>query len=99
LTAPSIHLGHRRGLVALGSLGMRIAAPLALHAMIGEESCGSPDPCIQPGVIAGAMLASLIDVTFLAHDSADSKAKKAERVAPTVAVGPKGTILGVVGAF
>jgi hypothetical protein len=98
LTAPSIHLGHKRGLAALGSLSLRIAAPLALNAMIEHEPCG-PDPCLQPGVLAGAALASLVDVAFLAHDSEDSKSKEADRFVPAVAVSQRGAVLVVAGAF
>ncbi len=98
LTAPSIHLGHKRPLAALGSLSLRIAAPLALNALIEKQRCNDYS-CIQPGALAGAALASLFDVVVLAHDGDDPKAKKAERFTPAVAAGPKGTAFFLSGSF
>jgi hypothetical protein len=98
LTAPSIHLGHHRPLAALGSISLRIAAPLALNALVEKGPCG-PDPCLGPGFFAGMALASLVDVTLLAHDSGEPTPKKTERVTPTVAAGPKSTALFLTGSF
>jgi hypothetical protein len=44
-------------------------------------------------------LASLVDVTLLAHDSGEPTPKKTERVTPTVAAGPKSTALFLTGSF
>ena len=98
LTAPAIHLGHRRGLTALGSLGLRIGAPLVLHAAMGEEPCNG-DTCFQPGILLGATIASLVDVIVLAHEPRDTKATKAGGLAPVVAMSRKSAGVGLAGSF
>jgi hypothetical protein len=98
LTALAIHLGHKRELTALGSLGLRVGAPLVLHAVMGAEPC-SGDTCYQPGILLGAVIASLVDVIVLAREAPVTNAPKSGGLAPVVGLTRKSAGVGLAGSF
>jgi hypothetical protein len=115
LGAPTVHMVHDRAGVGLGSLGLRVGAPL-LGAAIGVAAadcpsarddngfnyCGLDEAAV--GVLLGMAAAVTIDAAVLAHEPAKKRApgriaSVRPRLAPSVALTPEKRALVLSGTF
>jgi hypothetical protein len=101
LGAPIIHAAHGRLGVGVGSLGLRVGAPIA-GAMVGAtlEGCGAfageedPDSCDRPMLVGfglGVAAAIAVDASLLARESSPPVASEVartrrRRIVPALAV-------------
>jgi hypothetical protein len=98
LTAPAIHLGHKRGLAALGSFALRFAVPFATTNLVdGDVRC--VDACLKPGMVVSAIVVSIIDGVWIAREAEPSPPKHTVSIAPGVSVTREGATLSMGGAF
>jgi hypothetical protein len=100
VTAPAIHLGHKRGLAALGSFALRLGVPYAAAKLVeGDPSCN--DGCIKPSMLVSAIAVSIVDGVWIAREErrAPEPAKHAVSIAPWVSVTRRGATLSMSGAF
>src|SRR5688572_7414027 len=106
LGGPIVHMAHDRAGVGVGSLGMRIGAPL-VGAAIGAEAANCPDRpdremfCgmgeIALGVLIGAGTAIAIDAAVLAREPAPDSTRP--RIVPGLALTPEKRALVLNGTF
>jgi len=98
LTSPAIHLGHKRGLAALGSFALRFAVPFATTNLVdGDVTC--IDACLKPGMVVSAIVVSVIDGVWIAREAEPSPPKQTISMAPGVSVTREGATLSMAGAF
>lgn len=106
LGAPAVHLSHGHGGRALGSLGLRVAAPtvvglVALAACSNDDEEGAAFGCLghfAMGFTAGAGAAMIIDLVR-ATDEIEASPPAAPALAPVLAVSEAGAQLGLAGRF
>jgi hypothetical protein len=108
IAAPSVHLSRRRPAQALGSLGLRVALPLA-GAFIGLQaaSCREDSDCgvgaLVGGVLIGTLTASVIDALALSTVITERPGivthTRISFLSPNVSTGPSGTSFGLRGTF
>jgi hypothetical protein len=114
VAAPTVHLVHRNYGRAAASLGMRLVLPV-VGGMVGasmatchegEWLCGLSE--LGTGMFAGGVVASALDVAFLAGGSGHPErggerpaptARPAVTVAPRLAAGPNLAYVGLGGQF
>ena len=103
--APVVHLAHGRyGRSAL-SFALRVSLPLVGVALGSSRSCAwDDDACWSQrdqaqltGLLAGAVLAAVIDSALLA--GGDDRPAPPPRVVPTVGAPGSGLTLGLAGSF
>lgn len=100
LGSPVVHLVHERPGAAAASLTLRLVVPIAALAVstkCSQEAC-LPDPT---PALAALALGILVDDLALSWERVPTKAEPATglRVAPTLAVSPKGGLVGLGGVF
>jgi hypothetical protein len=100
VTAPAIHLGHKRGLAALGSFALRLSIPYAAAKLVeGDPSCN--DGCIKSSMLVSAIAVSVVDGVWIAREEerAPKAPKHAASIAPWVSVTRQGAALSMSGTF
>jgi hypothetical protein len=100
VTAPAIHLGHKRGLAALGSFALRLSVPYAAAKLVeGDPSCN--DGCIEPSMLVSAIAVSIVDGVWIAREEqrAPEPPKHAVSMAPRLSVTREGAMLSMGGLF
>lgn len=103
---PTIHGTHGRAGAALGSLGLRVGAPI-LGAVVASASCDrdrEPYGCLgaaAAGAVAGCALAVTLDATLLARERqpAPKRPRRAFRISPDLRATKDGASAGVLGVF
>ena len=110
LGGPLVHVANGRTTQGLFSLGLRVAAPVAVFVAIGQDPCGSDSGlCGLRRAGTGAALAvaaaMVVDWAFLSKRSTASRPVDATAapagwsMVPTVSIGQDGARLGMAGSF
>ncbi len=113
LGAPLVHVAHGNVLKGLGSLGIRVAAPLTVGAVYSVVSASNPKPsrtghegeeAVSVAVLAGGIAAIAIDAAFLARGErtvapAPPPRPSGVRVEPHVSASRGGAYAGIGGTF
>jgi hypothetical protein len=93
--SPAIHLAHGEVGRGLGSLGLRLALPLAGMYVGSAASAGELDGA-GAGMLAGVATATLLDAAFLARES---RRRETPAVAVGVALGEGTVSAAIAGRF
>lgn len=109
LGSPIVHIAEGEGWRAAGSLGLRLAVPLALAYLMtepGHTECEESQSlcCSCGGAIAGGALGMLIaiaidDFALARHSAPEPNLGAVWTVAPSVAVSRDGTRFALLGSF
>jgi hypothetical protein len=98
VTAPAIHLGHKRGLAALGSFALRLGVPYAA-ATLDDSNPTCNDGCVKTSMLVSAIAVSILDGVWIANDRGPSPPKRAVSVAPAISVTRKAVTLSLGAVF
>lgn len=100
LGGPIVHAGHGNWGRAVGSLGLRVGAPM-LGAGVGSalEDCSGGDFCGLAGAVFGGAVGLLAAVTIDSAAIARDPVRETAPIVPVVRTGKNGTWVGVSGRF
>jgi hypothetical protein len=108
IAAPAVHLSHGRPLHALGSVGVRLAFPIA-GAMVAAQfvDCrGSSDlfcglDALALGMLVGTVSASIFDALVLSTEerTVPTSPSRLSFLSPSVSAGRNGASFGLRGSF
>ncbi|MCA9642176.1 MAG: hypothetical protein H6718_07820 [Polyangiaceae bacterium] len=101
VTGPILHLGHGQPANAIGSLGIRVAAPfIGMGVGKGQGGNGEDgDPGIVFGAIVGLAVGAIVDAAWLSWKDERIPLQQGSATAPLFAVSQDSAMAGWQGSF